>query len=1310
MPDRDSLQFAILGPLEVTAAGTPLTLGGTQRKVLMTVLLLEANQVVPIHRLLEVIWGDPPPEGALATLRTHVSELRRRMADGPPPRMLLRKGSGYLLDVRAEQIDVERVRRLLAQGRRAVDDGDPVSAIAPLQEAQSLWRGPPLVDVADHPFAHSYAAALTELQLDVVKTRTAADLSLGRHREVLGDLRMLVARHPHDDGLRRELVVAFYRDGRIDDAARACRDGLEALHELGLDSPMLRRLQEDVLRGAPGLAWAPPRSLGRPAQVAPAGSGSHQLPPDTPEYTGRDTIQARAHAVLTDQAALAQGTVTAAFAGKAGAGKTALAVHIAHRIRAGFTDALYVDLRGTSEPLEPTRVLARFVQALGVSRAAVPTDLDDLAEMYRELLATRKVLIILDNAAGEAQLRPLMPTSPGCAVLITSRSRLHGLTVPYWMVDVLIPSDAVELLAKVVGAARVEAEAEAARDIVGLCGYLPLAIQIAGRKLAAHPHWRLARLAGRLANERDRLSWLEVGDLEIRASFSLSYEGRPADEQRAFRLLSLPAVNDFAPWAAAAVLDVDLDEAEDVVDRLADAQLLERRGVDAAGTERYRFHDLLRVFARERETGVGTAIGQPATAEPAGAGHGSRSPAAAPEGGIAAGGDGGRGGRDAAELDDPPTLSGEHQAALSRLLYAYLVMLREAVDTFSPGRIRTLSVDGADAGFAAQAAARFARADLAEVVRRPLVWFGGERSNLLALVEQAQAAGLGQPTWLLAAEAAEFYAFAAHWSDWARTHALGLAAARRTGHRLAEAELLTSLGEREIILTFEEAFWRLDAAGTDPDGEPAVAVTRDALERLALATERFTRAREIFAGFGAELGEARAVRGLADTCRGRGEFAAALAHFETCLGTMRRAGARRIEAETLVAVAMTHGDRNELTDGITCLTMSLSIARELANLPLEAQAQRRLGDLYRYQQRPEQALAAYNESLPLLAELPDPLWEPRVLVRRGDILAQLDDHPGARRSWQQGITLLRQQGSPELAAAEERLTAPVTTEPTQFTGGRLLGAFDPAYFIARVAASRRSVRLLNTWTDLVSSPHRDAFTDAVLAAVDAGAIVQILLLDPDSPAAAARAADLSHRVDVPGEIRANLLVLDGLRERLTPVLRPRLAVRLYAEQPLTTYHRWDSGALVSSFPVGYSSAATTQHEATISSTLVQFVEQHFERLWSPEGSAALDDYLRVPLQVSPSDADALDVRAEFVRLDGAVYIASPELAALLRRSGPDGLVAAVAGNGRHALSGIGRARVVPLRDDAGAGVVSTAFTQKYGAVRDGLLRLSSVRR
>lgn len=1287
MPHPDRLQFAILGPLEVTLGGTPVVLGGTQRKVLLAALLLEAGQLVSIPRLMEVIWGEPAPDRALGTLRTHVSELRRRLEEPGGKQILVRKSTGYLLDVAPQQIDAERARRLLEQGRRAVDDGDPVSAIAPLGEAQALWRGQPLVDLVDYPFTNAYVEKLTELHLDIVKTRMSADLALGRHREVLGDLRMLVARHPHDDGLRRELVIAFYRDGRTEDAARACREGLEALHDLGLDSPLLQRLQEEVLRGDPALSWQPPRALDRPASPPPTGQGTYQLPPDIPEFTGRDTTRAQIIAALTDPAATARGTVVAAFAGKAGAGKTALAVYVAHRMRDHFGDALYVDLRGNSDPLDPVRVQSRFVQALGVSRAAVPSDPDDLGELYRDMLANRRILIILDNAANEAQIRPLLPTTPGAAVIVTSRSRMHGLTPFYWMVDVLHPADAVELLAKVEGEKRTAAEPEAARDIVGLCGYLPLAIQIAGRKLAAHPSWRLARLAARLANERDRLSWLEAGDLEVRASFSLSYTDRQSDEQRAFRLLSLPALSDFAPWAASAVLGLDIGEAEDVVDRLADAQLLERRGVDRAGAERYRFHDLLRVFAREKNT---------------------------PPDGDAA--DSGTPGSPGPETDPVPPLAPEHADALRRLLYAYLTVLRGAVDTFTPGATRLL--DPTDPAYAPD---RMVDPEVVSaLVSRPLVWFGGERVNLLGLMEQAYAQGFDEPTWLLAVESTEFYAFGAHWGDWEQTHTLGLAAARRAGHRLAEAVLLTSLGERDIVLAFEHAFWRLDAPGRDPDGQPAVAVSGVSVDHLALATDRFDRARAIFVEYGDPLGEARALHGLADAARGRGDFGQAIQYFEQCLDLLRRTGARRGEADALICLAMAHGDRDELTDGITCLSMSVSIARELANRPLEATALRRLGDLYRNRHRPARALDHYNESLPLLGDLPDVLWEPRILTLRGDILAELADHPAARRSWQQAVTLLRQHGSTELPAAERRLSAPASSEPTQFASGRLLGDFDPGYFIGRVAASRRSVRLLNTWTDLLSANHAPEFTDALVAAVHAGAMVQILLLDPDSAPAARRAEDLLHSIDVPRVIRGNLRLLDALRGKITPALRPRLAVRVYGEQPLTTYHRWDSGALVSALPFGHSSAATTQHEASISSTLVQFIEQHFEKIWHPDRSISLDDHLRVPLRVIQSgDRETRQVQADFVTADGSVYVADEELAELARRGGADGLMTEIGGTGRHPLASLHRCRVVPLLGTAGV-EVEAAFVEKYGekhgekhdghgATRSTVLRLTPMR-
>ncbi|MCK9928536.1 NB-ARC domain-containing protein [Frankia sp. Mgl5] len=1295
MPDPDRLQFAVLGPLEVTAGGVPVVLGGTQRKVLLAALLLEAGQVLSTQRLIEVIWSEPAPERALATLRTHVSELRRRLESPSSAQVLIRRGAGYLLDVGPAQIDAERARRLLEQGRRAIEDGDPVSAIAPLQEAQALWRGQPLVDLVDYPFTTGYVEKLTELHLDIQKTRISADLSLGRHREVIGDLRMLVTRHPHDDGLRRELVLAFYRDGRTEDAARACREGLEALHDLGLESPLLQRLQEDVLRADPGLAWTPPRALGRPVSAPPTGQGVYQLPPDIEEFTGRDTIRGQILATLTDPVAGAKGTVVAAIAGKAGAGKTALAVYVAHRVRAQFADALYVDLRGTSEPLDPHRVLGRFVQAMGVSRAAVPSDPDHLVEVYRSLLVNRRVLILLDNAANEAQIRPLLPTSPGSVVIVTSRSRMHGLTPSYWMVDVLHPGDAVELLSKVVDERRVSAEPEAARDIVGLCGYLPLAIQIAGRKLAAHPHWRLTRLASRLANERDRLSWLEAGDLEVRASFGLSYEGRPADEQRAFRLLALPELADFAPWAAAAVLDVGLDEAEDVVDRLVDAQLLERRGVDRAGTERYRFHDLLRVFAREKNEASASAA-HPTV--PPGPGFTRTAttgvPRAAPTGTDTG----------AAPAAQVPRLAPEHAQALDRLLYAYLAVLRGAVDEFAPGTARTIepaahtpAAGGSGGpGHAVDPEVHAVDPDVvAALTAQPLLWFGGERVNLLALVDQAHRHGLDEPTWLLAIEAAEFCAFGAHWSDWERIHTLALAAARRRGNRLAEAVLLCGLGERDITLAFEHAFWRLDAPGADNDGEPAAVLGARAADHLDLATERLERARSIFVEYGDTLGEARTLHGLADAARGRGDAEGAVEHFEQCLALTRRGGARRAEAEALICLAMAHGDRDELGEGITCLSISLSIARELTSRSLEALALRRLGDLHRH--RPERALAHYNESLPLLSALPDILWEPRILVRRGDILARLDDHLAARRSWQQAVTLLRQHGSTELAAAESRLARPASTAPTQFASGRLLGDFDPAYFIGRVATSRRSVRLLNTWTDLLAPAHVEAFAEALLTAVDAGAMVQILLLDPDSPPAAGRAEDLLHSIDVPNVIRANLRVLDTVRARLVPALRPRLSVRIYGDQPLTTYHRWDSGALISTFPFGHSSAATTQHEAAISSTLVQFVEQHFEKIWHPDRSVSLDDYLRVPLRILRTDGpgrDARTIQARYARLGDTVYLADEELTRLVHDGGADGLVTEIGGTGRHPLTELHRCRVVPAWE--GRDGAADAFAKKYG--------------
>ncbi len=1267
MPDEEHLQFAILGPTEVSRHGERIVLGGRQRKALLTALLLDAGQIVTTYRLIEAVWDGHPPDRALATLRTHMSELRRRLDPTERNRLLIGHGSGYSLQVDSEQIDAARARTLLEQGRRALQDGDPVAAIAPLQTALGLWRGQALADVADYTFAAAHVQRLDELHRDVIRTRISADLSLGRHQEIIGDLRGLVTQYPHDEGLRRELIVALYRADRTEEATQACRDGLKGLHELGLDSAALRNLQEQILRRSSALAWTPPRALERLQSPATTSLGIYQLPPDIADFTGRDSIRTRILTALTDPAALARGTVVAAIAGKPGAGKTALAIHLAHRVREHFPDPpLFFDLRGTQPTaLDPTRVLSRLVQALGVARTAVPPDPDDLAEMYHNILADQRMVIVLDNAAGEWQIRPLLPTTPGCAVIVTSRSRLHGLDAFHRTIADLTTTEAVALLAKLTGDNRVEAEPEAARDIAGLCGYLPMAIQIAGRKIAAHSHWRLARVAVRLTNERDRLSWLELGDMEVRASFALSYDGRPEDERRAFRLLALPNIVTFAPWAAAALLDIDVDEAEDVLDRLADAQLLERRNPDQTGQTRYRFHDLMRVFARERLADI-----PPAGTEPVNPVN----PAAA--------------------------VAEEQRTAFTRILSAYLTVLDRATAAFAPGGAWMIDSQ-------VLPAAPPDPDTLTALVSSPLVWFGIERTNLHALIEQAASQELDEMTWRLAAAATRFYDFGGHWGDWEQTHNQGLTAARRSGNPLAEATMLCSLGDRDIVLAFEEAFWNLDAPGADPDGRPAVQANSTARDHLDLATERFTRSLEIFAAIGNTFGEARSLHGLADSCRGKGQLDEAVDYFDRALYLFRQCNRPAAEAETLVCLAMCHGDRQEITEAVACLNTTMTIAQDLDNQPLEAYGLRRLGDLYRNQTRLESALVAYNESLILLAALPDQLWEPRILIRRGDMLSQMDDIHSARRSWQQGINLLRQTGSTELAAAERRLSSAAPAEPAQFDGGRLLGGFDPDYFINRTAASRRIVRVLNTWTDLVTSQYEQAFAAAVGTALRNGALVQILLLDPDSPAAVQRAKDLRRVVDVPDSIRSNLRRLDAIRAGLDPHLRHRMSVRVYTEPPLTSYHRWDNGAIVSTYPVGRSSSASTQHETTVDSALVQFIEQRFTDLWDPGVSTGLDDYLRLPLLIDSRAGGSDELSVLYIQLDDSVFVADDKLAALIRDNGPDGVLTQVAGSGRHPRQTLGRCRALPWRDSAPR--IQAIFLQKYGVEPGRVLRLSPLR-
>lgn len=258
----------------------------------------------------------------------------------------------------------------------------------------------------------------------------------------------------------------------------------------------------------------------------------------------------------------------------------------------------FVALRAT--PSHRRDVLARFLRALGVDRTAIPDDAEERAALYRSRLADRRLLILLDNAQCEAQLRPLLPGTPGCAVLVTSRARLASLNGARLIdLDIFEPDQAVELLARVAGPQRVAAEPAAAREIVRVCGFLPLAVRVAGARLGARPHWPLSRLEADLSDEHHRLDRLRLGDLDVWASLAPSYKRLDAMARRTFRLLGLLEIRDFAPWMVAALLDVPQTRAEELVDTLIDMHLLDVSGPDASGRLRYRFHDLLRAYARE---------------------------------------------------------------------------------------------------------------------------------------------------------------------------------------------------------------------------------------------------------------------------------------------------------------------------------------------------------------------------------------------------------------------------------------------------------------------------------------------------------------------------------------------------------------------------------------------------------------------------------------------------------------------------------------------------------------------------------------
>ncbi|MFF5333538.1 BTAD domain-containing putative transcriptional regulator [Streptomyces sp. NPDC013181] len=584
--DEGALHFSVLGPVRVRRGGEPLASGSPQQRALLTALLLRGGRTATAGELIDGIWGDEPPSQALAAIRTYASRLRKVLGSDT----LVSDSGGYAMRTAPDALDLTVAQELSAGAEKARAAGDRDAARGLLNKALGLWDGEALASVPG-PYAEYQRTRLEEWRLQLTETRLDLDLEAGCHAEAVSELTALTAAHPLRERLRELLMVALYRSGRQAEALAVYADTRRLLaEELGVDPRQeLAQLQQRILRADEELARPADDPAPAAAPVRPA-----QLPATVPDFTGRAAFVRE----LGDRLATAEGSVMAvsALAGIGGVGKTTLAVHVAHQARKHFPDGqLYVDLQGAgARAAEPETVLGSFLRALGTADSAIPDTLDERAALYRSTLDGRRVLILLDNAHDAAQIRPLLPGTEGCAALVTSRVRMVDLAGAHLVdLDVMSPDEALQLFTRIVGEERINSEREAALDVVAACGFLPLAIRIAASRLASRRTWTVSVLAAKLADERRRLDELQAGDLAVKATFELGYGQLEPAQARAFRLLGLADGPDISLAAAAALLDLDPHTAEDLLEALVDTSL-----VESAAPGRYRYHDLVRLYAR----------------------------------------------------------------------------------------------------------------------------------------------------------------------------------------------------------------------------------------------------------------------------------------------------------------------------------------------------------------------------------------------------------------------------------------------------------------------------------------------------------------------------------------------------------------------------------------------------------------------------------------------------------------------------------------------------------------------------------------
>jgi DNA-binding SARP family transcriptional activator/tetratricopeptide (TPR) repeat protein len=896
--------FRTLGPIEIVAGGEPVRVAPGRQTVILGALLLEANRVVSIDQLIDAVWEERPPTTARSQIQICVSALRQLFTKLGVDCPIVTAPPGYLLKVADGQLDMQSFAQGVAEAERVAGEGRLAEAADLLRQVLTLWRGPALGGESS-TLLRNKAIRLDEDRLQALETCFDLELRLGRHRQLVGELGGVVQEYPLRERLRGQYMLALYRSGRSADALETYRLGRRILvDELGLEpGEELRRLESAILAEDGELALvARPQSTVTGVTAVPV-VAPHQLPADIVDFTGRERLVAEAEAVLANRAEdgwADRAVPVVLIAGKAGIGKTALAVHVAHKLhRDGFPDGqLFCNLAGTQrEPVAPSDVLARFLRALGVPGASIPDTVDERADMYRSLLAAKRVLVVLDDVATESQVVPLLPGSGSCAVLVTSRARLTGIPGGRLLdVGVLGAEQALAMLASVVGAERVAREPAAADALVRVVGGLPLALRIVAARLAARPHWSLASMLGRLADERRRLDELTHGDMMMRASLSLTYDGLQPAAARLFRLLGVVAAESVPSWLAAALLDEDPVESASLLELLVDTQLLDVAGLDLNAEPRYAFHDIIRLFAGER----------------------------------------------LARSEDESA----RRQALVRVLGGWLSLVESAHRKVYGGDFTVLRGNSPRWTPPAEVTA--------VAVADPLRWLDAERPNLCAAVGQAADAGLHEQAWELAVYLVTLFEAFSYFDDWQATHDRALEAVRAAANRRGEAALLCSLGSlhvsrRRLAAAHAVLHPALSLFKTIGDDYGVATVQRnlallyDNEGETEAASTAYQRAADGFRRFGDPVGQAYVIAQIAQIELNQGKTPSAIDRLRDALEACRDVDSPRVEAMVLLRLGEAMVQQRQYDEAHLIMSTVLEMVRRFRDSVGESHALRVLG-------------------------------------------------------------------------------------------------------------------------------------------------------------------------------------------------------------------------------------------------------------------------------------------------------------------------------------------------------------------------------